>query len=378
MVIWLTLIVIFCIIVFAISPLSWGKWTRGGWRDLHDVDPGDVPSDIEIRAYYRKLAFENVPTLGEHAILRFHDETLDRLIAENNFAAANKHRIRAVWDARIRGDREALNTYTLYKRIIASMEAWAAEIQRQTLRERYGKDAPVEEVVDHPTSVDPMRLVERVEDYMDEPLMYRKEGAMELTGAPQKKIKFKTKSPPEEEIDTTPAHERFPPAVDEEKEPEEADFKEEIRARAEKFAKKKGIQYVDETDVQEKEVKGIKEKIKQRWGKIEKLESKKDYKSTEEYTAEKHFVTKKYLHYEEHDALETASSTESSEEQDKFKVDTDLWGGAPSEAAEIPEPKGESAEDKAPEQEKSGDGEKEIPKEDRKDDDDDFTELIKI
>ena len=91
--IWIVIAIIVGLFIFAISPYSFGKWAKGSWRDLHDVDPWDEPSDLEIRAFYRKLAFENIPHLGPNAILKFHDEDLDNLIAYASFDEANDYRI---------------------------------------------------------------------------------------------------------------------------------------------------------------------------------------------------------------------------------------------------------------------------------------------
>jgi len=379
---WILIIVLVAIFLFAISPVSWGKWARRGWRDLHDVNYDDEPTDIEIRAFYRWLALEHVPSVSPDAILKFHDPVLDTFIASEDFYEADNYRMKQLKEARRRGDRDSFNTYAIYKKIISTMEAVREEENRKSLRARYGaiqEGQTIEEITMRRAAVDPMRLIECEEDFADEPLKYEQEGAMELKKSPEKRKRVRTKSAFLELTNRGPAFKRPPlPESQPQDMSDDVDYRDAIRARAEKFAKKKGFTMKDDPDRPADPLKMKKES----WGKVEKPETLGDYRDSETYQPEIMFVKDRPLHYENDEAFETPKSAEPQGEPEKFEVDVDnIWGKSVAEAIEVPtkpidEPSMPRHEEEPP-----------IPKETKTkaggtkepdDLDDTFTRLIKI
>ena len=134
--IWI-IIILFVLLLVAIDPRSWGQWAREGWTDLMVRSITRDPSDIEIRADYRKRDMQDVPFVKPEDIINYPDPILDRLIYEERFDEANRYRMKHLMEARENRNREALQTYIIYKRMISTARARADERSRRELRQKY-------------------------------------------------------------------------------------------------------------------------------------------------------------------------------------------------------------------------------------------------
>ncbi len=155
---WLIIIVLCALILIAVDPRSWGQWAREGWTDLGLKLYGRRESDIEVRAKYRRIALEHIPTVSDDAIPGFSDPTLDRLIFEDRFDEANRYRMEQLKLARERKDAEGVETYSIYKNILSKREAAFDENQRRHVRDKYPRPKRNESVSD-PVD-DPMEIAE--------------------------------------------------------------------------------------------------------------------------------------------------------------------------------------------------------------------------
>jgi hypothetical protein len=133
------IVILLVLLLIAIDPRSWGQWAKEGWTDLGIALLAKPTTDFEVRKFYRRRACEDVPYADARSEIRFPDPTLDRLIYEDKFDEANEYRMRKMMEARQRQDRDAVETYALYKAHISAREAEFEEETRRNLREKYPK-----------------------------------------------------------------------------------------------------------------------------------------------------------------------------------------------------------------------------------------------
>jgi len=158
---YIVVIIFFLLMLVTIDPRSWGQWASAGWKDLGILSYEPEEHDIAVRAKYRKRAFEHMPAINKDSVVKFSDPSLDAMIFEGRFREANEYRMRKMRESRDNHDLDALETYAVYRTILAERQATAEELSRRTLRERFPKvekGSHVKKKLDY----DPMELLEPV------------------------------------------------------------------------------------------------------------------------------------------------------------------------------------------------------------------------